>query len=192
MYCPSCGHDNQSEIKFCTRCGTNLGVVSDALAGKPAGAPGGDDRMARLLTKYYEGRRSTAVGGVSLGIGLLMAILLLTARVNQDNLPLPALLLVGLAACALVYGAIAIIAGVAEWVKSSSEMNALGYSAPPKQIAHGRVLDVSSPSPEQVTRSQAHYQTDPIRDPGSVTDQTTRQLDKHSFSPPPKESNPTN
>jgi uncharacterized membrane protein YvbJ len=37
MYCPSCGSNNQPEIKFCTRCGTNLGVVSEALTGKILG-----------------------------------------------------------------------------------------------------------------------------------------------------------
>ena len=192
MYCPSCAHENHPDIKFCTRCGTNLGVVFDALAGKSAGSVDINDRMARLLTKYYEGRRATAVGGVSLGIGLLMVILLLAAGLNQNNLPLPALLLVGLSACALVYGAIAVIAGVAGWIQSSSEMNALGYSAPAKQIAHPRGLHLTSSSAEQVHRSQDHYQTDPIRDPGSVTDQTTRELDKHPFSPSPKESNRTN
>ena len=34
MYCPSCGSNNQDEVKFCTRCGTNLEVVSDALSGR--------------------------------------------------------------------------------------------------------------------------------------------------------------
>jgi zinc ribbon protein len=191
VYCPSCGHDNQSDIKFCTRCGTNLAVVADALAGKPVGAPDIDDRMTKLLTKYYDGRRSTAVGAVSLGIGLLMVIAILAAGLNQDNLPLPALLLVGLSACALVYGAIAVIAGVAEWVQSSSEMNALGYSAP-ATIAQARQLNLRSSSAEQPGRSQAEYATDPISYPPNVTEQTTRQLDEHSFSPHPKESNRTN
>ena len=186
MYCPSCGHDNQSDIKFCTRCGTNLGVVSDALAGRPVGAPGVDDPMAKLLTKYYEGRRSTAVGGVSLSIGLLMVIAILAAGLNQDNLPLPALLLVGLSACALVYGAIAVIAGIAEWVQSSSEMKALGYSAPAKQIPLNLRLNLNSPSAEQVTRSQTQYKTDPISAPGSVTEHTTRELDRSSR-PAPEE-----
>jgi hypothetical protein len=114
---------------------------------------------------------------VSLTIGLLMVIAIL-AGLNQDNLPLPALLLVGLSACALVYGAIAVIAGIAEWVQSSSEMKALGYSAPAKQIAPARRLHLNSPSAEQVIRSQTEYATDPISHPGSVTEHTTRELDR--------------
>ena len=85
MYCPNCGHGNLSDIKFCTRCGTNLGVVSEALAGKPVTASDIDDRMTKLLTKYFDGRRSTAVGGVSLSIGLVMVIAILAAGLNQDN-----------------------------------------------------------------------------------------------------------
>ena len=192
MFCPNCAHENQAEIKFCTRCGTNLAAVSEALAGKPVSPVEVDDRMVKLLTKYYDGRRSAAVGGVSITIGTLMVILLMAARLNWDNIPLPALLLIGLSACALVYGAIAVIAGVAEWIQSSSEMNALGYSAPAKQIANIHRLHLSSPSAEQVTRSQAEYATDPISYPASVTEQTTRQLEEHSFSPPPKKSNQIN
>jgi uncharacterized membrane protein YvbJ len=36
VFCPSCSSHNQDEVKFCTRCGTNLGVVSDALGGRLA------------------------------------------------------------------------------------------------------------------------------------------------------------
>lgn len=33
MFCPTCGRDNTIERKFCASCGTNLEVVSQALAG---------------------------------------------------------------------------------------------------------------------------------------------------------------
>ena len=33
MFCPTCGRDNTLERKFCASCGTNLAVVSQALAG---------------------------------------------------------------------------------------------------------------------------------------------------------------
>ncbi|HYV03362.1 MAG TPA: zinc ribbon domain-containing protein [Blastocatellia bacterium] len=192
MFCPTCAHENQAEIKFCTRCGTNLAAVSEALAGTPGSPVEVDDRMVKLLTKYYDGRRSTAVGGVSLSIGTLMIILLLAARLNWENIPLPALLLIALSTCALVFGAIAVIGGVVGWIQSSSEMNALGFSAPAKRIANIHRLHLSTSSAEQLTRSQAEYATDPISFPATVTEQTTRQLEEHSFSPTPKESNQTN
>lgn len=34
MFCPTCGKDNSSEIKFCAGCGTNLEAVSHALTGR--------------------------------------------------------------------------------------------------------------------------------------------------------------
>jgi zinc-ribbon domain len=192
VYCPNCAHENQAEIKFCTRCGTNLAAVSEALSGKPLNPVEVDDRMVKLLTKYYDGRRSAAVGGASLTIGTLMIILLLAARLNWENIPLPALLLIALSTCALVFGAIAVIGGVVGWIQSSSEMNALGYGPPPKRIANIPRLPLSSLSAEQPARSQAEYATDPISFPASITEQTTRQLEEHSLSPAPKKSNQTN
>ena len=59
MYCPNCGSNNQAEVKFCTRCGTNLGVVSEAPTGKIAEKPAAGDRMAKLTRDYYRGRRDT-------------------------------------------------------------------------------------------------------------------------------------
>ncbi len=34
MFCPNCGRENKREQKFCVACGTNLDVVSQALAGR--------------------------------------------------------------------------------------------------------------------------------------------------------------
>lgn len=34
MFCPTCGKDNLLEQRFCASCGTNLEVVSSALAGR--------------------------------------------------------------------------------------------------------------------------------------------------------------
>ena len=33
MFCPTCGKENSSEIKFCASCGTNLEAISHALTG---------------------------------------------------------------------------------------------------------------------------------------------------------------
>lgn len=33
MFCPTCGRDNQNELKFCASCGTNLELVSQVLSG---------------------------------------------------------------------------------------------------------------------------------------------------------------
>jgi hypothetical protein len=55
MFCPTCGRDNLNERKFCSSCGTNLEVVSQALAG-----PGADfftrldTGLDQFIAKYAE------------------------------------------------------------------------------------------------------------------------------------------
>ena len=36
MYCPNCGNQSTADLRFCRSCGTDLGVVSEALTGKLA------------------------------------------------------------------------------------------------------------------------------------------------------------
>jgi len=55
MFCPTCGRDNLTELKFCASCGTNLHAVSQALTGT------NDDFFTRIdsgldnfLAKYAE------------------------------------------------------------------------------------------------------------------------------------------
>jgi hypothetical protein len=82
MYCPGRGSHNQPEIKFCTRCGTNLGVVSEALTGKIAGKPDADDRMSKLMRDYYRGRRDTITGAVMIPAGLLILAIMTASGMN--------------------------------------------------------------------------------------------------------------
>src|SRR5436853_6517909 len=70
MYCPSCGSNNQEELNFCTRCGTNLGVVSNALAGKPTTGLETNERTAGLLKDFYRGRTMTLIGAAGSALSL--------------------------------------------------------------------------------------------------------------------------
>jgi hypothetical protein len=178
MYCPSCGSNNKTGIRFCTRCGTNLAAVEDALGGKPARRSEIDDRTVKLLKDYYDGRRSTAVGAVSLTLGLLLLTPLL-AMDWMDKLAVIGLFGLG----CLVYGAIALIAGIAAWIQSSSEMKAL-------ELTTGRSLmdrparEALATAPDELATGAARgYSTDPIVSPASVTEQTTRQLDQQAVTP---------
>jgi hypothetical protein len=175
MYCPNCGSNNQAEIKFCTRCGTNLGVVSEALSGKPATQMPFDERKVKLLKDYYIGRRATLLGGVTLPIGLalLMAMFMIGF---PEKLTILALLGLGLT----IYGAIIGIWGIGHWMETSSEMKALGLSA--LQIEQSSPVTTLLSRPEQdapVTIAAGQYSTDPIN-PGSVIEHTTRQLEEHA------------
>ena len=175
MYCPNCGSNNQAEIKFCTRCGTNLAVVSEALGEKTTAQLPFDERKVKLLKDYYMSRRATLVGGVALplGLALLMAMFIIGF---PEKLIILALLGLGLT----IYGAIISIWGIGHWVETSSEMKALGLSA--SQIEQSSPVTTLLPRPEQdapPTIAAGQYSTDPIN-PGSVVEHTTRQLEEHA------------
>jgi hypothetical protein len=168
MYCPNCGSNNQPEIKFCTRCGTNLGVVSEALTGKIAGKSDADDRMAKLMRDYYRGRRDTITGGVLIPAGLLIMAVMVAAGMNAIG----AFFIVF---WMFIWGAAALAGGLGKWIASSGELKSLGYGSQ-SQIQ-------AAPFPQAGPVNQAQlpppgYSTGPVGYPGSVTEQTTRQLDE--------------
>jgi hypothetical protein len=178
MYCPTCGSQNLVDVKFCTRCGANLAVVSEAISGKTVNQGQPDERMVKLLKTYYEGRRATAVGGASLTVGFIILALLMAAGM-PEHWSIFGLLGLG----SVIYGAIAAIAGAAGWIQSSSELKALSIvasqltlprPAQPAPALTGGDRDVS-------TRDQSP--TDPITEPASITEHTTRQLDEKTHSP---------
>jgi zinc-ribbon domain len=172
MYCPNCGSNNQAEIKFCTRCGTNLNIVSDALSGKPATPPQFDERMVKLLTDYYSSRRSTLVGALTLPVGLL----LLTAMFIigfPEHLIIVALIGLGLS----IYGAIALFWGIEHWISSTSEMKALNTVIPSQSLPPASKDTFNTSNIPSIPVLVERYSTDPIQ-PGSVTEQTTRQLER--------------
>ena len=172
MFCPGCGSENQDELRFCTRCGTNLGVVSDALGGKLAAQSPIDERLVKLFKDYYRGRNSMIIGAAASLIALfkvvLFALLGLPTKVN---------FLSTLAAMLLTYGFVALIWGVAKWNNSASEIKAIGRASSPgvplKSIdTHHGLLSDEGPG----TRTGALL-SDPAAFHGSVTEQTTRQLE---------------
>ena len=173
MYCPSCGSENQDELRFCTRCGTNLAVVSDALGGKLVGQSQIDERLVKLFKDYYRGRNSMIIGAAASLIALfkvvLFALLSLPTKVN---------FLSTLAAILFTYGFVALIWGVAKWNNSASEIKAIerasSTGAPVKSIdTHQGLLSGQGPA----IRTGALL-SDPGAFHGSVTEQTTRQLEQ--------------
>lgn len=167
MYCPNCGSDNQAEIKFCTRCGTNLGVVSDALTGKLTGPSKIDERMVRLLKNYYRGRRSVTIGGSMLLAGLIVQGIILAFGFSEK--------LIGFAAALtfapIIYGFISLFIGIARWNRAGSELKALGH------VVGQTALSRETTALTGTTGTKEAYSTDAISPPASVTEQTTRHLE---------------
>lgn len=175
MYCPSCGSNNLPDIKFCTRCGTNLGLVSEALTGKLSGKTG-VDRRAKLLKDYYGGRRDAITGAVLIPAGLMIMALMVAAGLK----PIGAFFII----CWMFFwGASALAGGLGKWIASKGELKSLEYGsqsqfqdAPLQQV--GPANQTQLPLPD--------YSTGPVGYPGSVTEQTTRQLDERGYRLPPE------
>jgi hypothetical protein len=174
MYCPSCGSNNQLEVKYCTRCGTNLGVVSEALMGKLTGKTGAEDRIAKLLRDYYRGRRDTITGAVLIPAGLLVMSILWASGMH----PIGAFFII----CWMFFwGAAALAGGLGKWIASKDELKSLG---------HGFQSQFQGALPEQVVLASREellpsgYSTGPVDAPGSVTEHTTRQLDERGYGAP--------
>ena len=176
MYCPSCGSNNLPEIKFCTRCGTNLGLVSEALTGKIEGKTRGEDRTAKLMRDYYSGRRDTITGAVLIPAGLLVMAILWASGMN----PIGAFFII----CWMFFwGASSLASGLGKWIASSGELKSLGYGSQ-SQIQ-------GAPFPRSVNQAQSPpsaYSTGDVGYPGSVTEQTTRQLDERGYAAPSSDS----
>ena len=174
MYCPSCGSNNQPEIKYCTRCGTNLGVVSEALTGKITGKPGPEDRIAKLSKDYYHGRRDTITGAVLIPAGLLIMAIMAAAGMK----PIGAFFII----CWMFFwGAAALAGGLGKWIASKGELKSLGYGSQ-SQIQGAPLQQVVPVSREALLPSV--YSTGPVDAPASVTEHTTRQLDERGYAPP--------
>jgi hypothetical protein len=176
MYCPTCAHENQPDIKFCNRCGTNLAIVSEALSEKVAGKAVIDERLAEVIKDYYRGRRDTITG-----------LVLLPAAVKAVSL----LILFGLPPVAsffivswmVFWGIAALASGLGKWVAASGEMKALGYT-PPSSKLWTRVQKLVSPAStnEEANRS-TNTLVERVEIPVSVTEHTTRELEERAHKP---------
>lgn len=172
MYCPNCGSANQQEVKFCTRCGTNLGLVSEALTGKISGKTSGktrpDDRIAKLMKDYYGGRRDSITGMVLLPAGLLIMAIMMAAGMK----PIGAFFII----CWMFFwGAASLAGGLGKWLASRAEMKSLGIGSHSHIQVDPRQLQFQGSSPDLL---RPEYSTGPVEPPTSVTERTTHLLDE--------------
>jgi hypothetical protein len=176
VFCPSCGSNKKDEVKFCTRCGTNLGVVSDALSGRTTGALETDERTVSLLKDYYRSRRMMIIGAAVSAVALfkLAGPFLLGFPEKMIPIVILSLLFLFLSLFAFIWGLI-------KWNNSGSEIKALGISP-----SKGKALasaEQSRLAGEQLRVGKSTYATDPIPSATSVTEQTTHLLDEDEQTP---------
>ena len=175
MYCPNCGSNNQPEVKFCTRCGTNLGVVSEALTGKLPIRAVDNEHMTKLMRDYYRGRKDTITGATLILAGLLIMGILVGSGMNAVG----AFFIIF---WMFIWGAASLAGGLGKWIASSGEMKSLGIRTESQfqGIAAQPVIDHSA-----TQREMPGYSTGPVNFP-SVTEQTTRQLNERDYAANPR------
>jgi len=177
MYCPSCGSNNLDEVKFCTRCGVNLGVVSDALKGRTTGALETDERMVTLLKDYYRSRRMMIIGGAASALALFKLAGPFLLGFPDKLIPIVILSLVF-----LLLSLVAFVWGLVKWNNSSSEIKALGFTP-----SSGKALTAAPEQPrlpaDRASVDAPTYVTDPISSQDSVTEHTTNLLDEVDRTP---------
>jgi hypothetical protein len=177
MYCPNCAHENQPDIKFCTRCGTNLAVVSEALRENVAGNAVIDVRLAKVIKDYYHGRRDTITGLVLLPAAVKAVSLLILFGLS----PVASLFIVS---WMFFWGIASLASGLGKWVAASGEMKALGYTPPSSKLwTRVQKLLSSAPTSEEATRS-TNTLAERVEIPVSVTEHTTRELEARSHATP--------
>lgn len=127
MYCPGCGANHTTETVSCSRCGANLSIVADLLAGRLADQAAAAEWTSILLKKYYRGRRETIAGLLLLaGAFAIMSVL------NwMGMLPFISFLWT----CWIFFwGVIYLAEGAGKWLASSEQIRVLGWN-----ISGGRI-----------------------------------------------------
>jgi len=178
VYCPSCGSNNQDEVKFCTRCGTNLEVVSNALRGRTTGGLETDERRVTLLKDYYRSRRMMLIGGAAFALALFKLAGPFLLGFPEKMIPIVILSLLF-----LFLSLIAFVWGLVKWNNSSSEIKALGFSPSKGKALPAAPGQLRLPA-DQSSTGKPVYATDPIALPSSVTEHTTHLLEEDIQTPP--------
>jgi hypothetical protein len=152
MYCHRCAFQNADSVKFCRACGANLAAVQKALDSMTPSADANNLAEAeteRLLDTTHKGVRNVTIGAVLLAVSVTICIAL--ALFVPDGVPWMLIWTVffGWMAC---WGAISLAFGMGDMLGAKRKEKLRGVEAMSPRIS------------------------DP---PQSVTEYTTRNLDKH-------------
>lgn len=181
MYCPKCGAANIEDAKFCRGCGADIALVPQALTGRlpekgvgsDAVERGSDVERGRRASKRRETpapRLDKAISSVFTGVGFLLVALSVLlffpgGRIWWFWLLLPA------------FGSLG--GGVAEYVRfkqsQNEEQKLTGVDSRPAMSA--------SPPPPARASALPTRDTSELVPPPSVTEGTTRHLDKSTEAP---------
>jgi hypothetical protein len=165
MYCPKCGNQNFENAKYCRACGSDLETVSLAVNNKLA-AP------SNWLEKYGEGK--SKVAGSAIMIGGSFLIWLVPGLFIKDIVGWTAIWAVFFGWLA-VWGIISLAANVGSMVKARTMLRAADLYN--DELNAGQRPGLSQ-TPDNYQLPNSRYATDQLQSPPSVTEHTTKFLNK--------------
>jgi len=180
MYCPTCGSQDQAETKFCKRCGANLAAVSEVLSGSHLVSGGLDERLSKVISTYYRGRRDAITGLVLIPAAVKAIAILMLLGIA----PVTAFIIVSWMLC---WGIAALAGGIGKWIGARGEMGALGYEPPRSKLWNRAAKLLGQSSGLRRESASGDYSTSPvatpISQPVSVTEATTSVLEEQAGRP---------
>jgi hypothetical protein len=184
MFCPRCGQQQVvEEVRFCPRCGFTLGFVSELLAnnGMLPSHLVPDNPLARELSPRRRGLRQ---GGrlMLVGTALVPILALIVAMTGLDTEIILTGLIILIAGLARLLYAAVFEEGHAAARPAALPPSAQQHAPPPFQPAQPRAQlpQRQAPAPTSFRRGDT---AELVAPPASVTENTTRLLDKQSDAP---------
>jgi hypothetical protein len=181
MFCPQCGQQQVSdEMRFCSRCGFALGVVTELIAHDGALAPHREEnaKPSRRQTRMYKGL-------VLVAIGFLFALICLAF--TKAGAPLEIFATIGalLSGIVFLFGLFQTLAAYLSDEDAQDERQSLSQKIPgrPAQLdAPARRAALPQAQGTPATDWRPRLQTAEMAQPASVTENTTKLLDDETVS----------
>jgi hypothetical protein len=177
MYCPKCATQNNTDVKFCRSCGTEIEAVALALSGKSLKADkAGKDKIELKTTEDWLEKHAEGVSGMTRGI-ILMIVSLLIGFALAEFLPATfeapwILIWTVFFGWMAVWGGIELAYGISYVIESKSRIRLLRLKA--KEL---RIEGASQLLPSADERPRIVDSTFKTPAPASVTEGTTRHLE---------------
>jgi endogenous inhibitor of DNA gyrase (YacG/DUF329 family) len=173
MYCPRCGQQQISdEMKFCSRCGLPMTGLAEWLAGRGASSGRGTETQVSLRSPRRKGiRRGAKLMFLS---GVLFLVFLVLSLVIDEGAPMIIPIIIFFVALIMMLYARLFSEEISPIKSQQSQTSGLGA------MSGGSALPTASNIPTNGHTNLAGQQvrTNELAQPPSVTEHTTRLLDK--------------
>lgn len=165
MFCPNCSNQNLDNAKFCRACGIDLEIVALAMSNKLA-------PPSNWLEKYGESKSKVVAGAIITGSALLILIIPLILLRDPRIWAIAWAFLFGWLAA---LGIIKFAGSVGALVKAKTMLKAQNPSG--AELPGGEQSGLPQ-TPANYQLPDSRYATDQLQTPHSVTEHTTKFLNK--------------